>query len=269
VRRVKQALREAGVGRSAAPGVYQALDTVKLSAQSLGARIAEARAELGVTPLDGLTGAEQEGVITFNGPLVPGSSWYVLDEGHIDAIDAAYEDDELGLSIHDESLDPDVERDPAKTILVVKSAARVQVPDERFAFLGPVGRDVWILPEGQPEAEAQGLLWAGVATEEIESGVFLGDSIELRFQSLLGPNGLSLFESPQDEVTSPNVIMDSEDGLPDTLVTPVGIHRHMNWAFESPGVYLLNVRARGRLSLLPGNPWVTSPVAVLKFVVIP
>jgi surface-anchored protein len=270
VRRIKQALRVAGVDRAAQPGLFQSLDTVKLAAQSLGSLVAEAKAAFGLSALDGrLPAAEQESIIAFSGPLPLGSSWYVFDEGHIDAIDIAYEDDRLELSVHDESVEPSVERDPAKTIFVVKSAAKVQVPDERFAFLGPVGSDVWILPEGQPEAEAAELLWAGISTHEIEAGVFVDDSVEVWFRNLVGPNGLCLFESPQDELTNPNILINSEDGLPDTLTNPVGTHRHANWAFKSPGLYLLRVQARGRLANLPGHPWVSSGNAILKFVVIP
>jgi surface-anchored protein len=269
IKRIKQALRAGGIEDLRYQEAARSLTAVKLAAQSLAARVAELQNEGGFSPLQGLTPAEREAVVTLSGPLVPGSSWYVLDEGHIDAIDVAYEDDELGLSIHDESVDPDVERDPAKTILLVKSAAKVQVPDARFAFLGPVGTDVWILPEGQPEAEAAGILWPGIATAEVDAGVFSDDQVDVDFRNLVGPDGLSLFESPQDEVSNPTVLVDSENGLPDTLTTPVGIHRHVNWAFESPGVYLLRVQARGRLAELPGTPWVSSANAVLKFVVLP
>jgi surface-anchored protein len=269
VKRIKQALSAAGIAGLRYQEASRSLAAVKLAAQSLEARVAGLQNDTGFTPLQGLTPAEREAVVTLSGPLAPGSSWYVLDEGHVDAIDVAYEDGELGLSIHDESVDPDVERDPAKTILLVKSSAKMQVPDARFAFLGPVGADVWILPEGQPEAEAAGILWPGIATEEVDAGVFLADQVDVRFSDLVGPNGLSLFESPQDELTDPTVFVDSENGLPDTLTTPVGIHRHVNWAFESPGVYLLRIQARGRLAELPGNPWVRSAHAVLKFVVLP
>jgi surface-anchored protein len=269
IKRIKKALRAEGIEPARYLEMSRSLAAVDLAARSLAARVAELQHEAGITPLDGLKPAEREAVVALSGPLVPGSSWYVLDEGHVDAIDVAYEDAELGLSIHDESVDPDVERDPSTTILLVKSAAKVQVPDERFAFLGPVGSDVWILPEGQPEAEAAGILWPGIATAEVDAGVFLNDEVEVRFRSLVGPDGLSLFESPQDEVTSPAVLVDSEDGLPDTLTTPVGTHRHMNWAFEAAGVYLLRVQARGRLAEVPGNPWVSSANAVLKLVVLP
>jgi len=269
IKRIKQALRVAGVSNSTDPELFRLLNTVKLAARSLSARVLELHGNSGKSPLAALALDEQQAIVAMNGPLSPTSSWYVLDEGHIDAIDVAYEDDELGISVHDETVDPDVERDPATTIMVVKGSAKVQIPDARFAFLGPVGTNVWILPEGQPEAEAAGLLWAGVATEEIEAGVLLNDTVDIRFRNVVGPNGFSLFESPQDELTDPAILVDSEDGLPDTLTTPVGLHRHMNWAFESPGIYLVRIQARGRLAQVPGNPWVSSSNAVLKFVVLP
>lgn len=269
VKRLKQALEAAGKGRATHAALFTSLDTLKVAAGSLGTRVAEAQQARGVSALDPLSLAEQQAVTTYSGPLFPGSSWYVLTEGHVDVIDVAYEDDELGISIHDESVTPDVERDPATTILLVKSSARVQVPDERFSFLGPVGSDVWILPEGQAEAEAASLLWPGIATAEVPPAVFVDDAIEIRFRDAIGPNGLSLFESPQDELSPPTILVDSEDGLPDTVVTPAGVHRHANWAFESPGLYLVRVQARGRLAELPGNPWVSSENAILKFVVVP
>jgi surface-anchored protein len=268
VRRVKQALQRVGLDRSSQLGLFRALDSIKVASRSLGAAVAEAIAETGQArsaQLSTVAEAMPLGAI----PLSSSNRWSILDEGHIDVIDVAYEDDALGLSIHDESVDPDVERDPSTTVLLVKGSAKLQVPDARFGFLGPEGADVWILPEGQPEAEAAGILWPGIATQEIEMGVFLDDQIDIRFKALLGPNGLSLFQSPQDELTVPTVLVDSEDGLPDTLTMPVGTHRHLNWAFEAPGIYLLKIQARGRLAEIAGNPWVNSENTLLKFVVLP
>jgi surface-anchored protein len=209
---------------------------------------------------------EAERPAVFNGPL---GAFYVLDEGHIDAIDVAYEDGALGISIHDETVDPDVERDPAHTILVAKSAARTAVPDARFAFLGPIGAPVWILPEAQPDAEALGVLWPGLSAGEVEPGTFVDDAVELRFRGVAGPDGFSLFTSPPDELTPPVVLVDSEDGLPDSIALGAGAHAHANWAFEAPGLYLVSVDARGRLAGVPGSPWVTSARTRLAWVVLP
>lgn len=256
LRRLKRALADVSLSEAQRAEVLAAIGKVRVAAAQLDQNAGQLQAT--VAP-----GRELR-----NGALYPGSSYWVLDQGHVDPIDAAFEDDSLELSIHDESVDPDVERDHEHTILVVKSAAKVQVPDARFSFIGPVGRTFWLLPEAQLDAEAAGILWPGLAAEEIESGVFVDDNVEFRFKQLLGPNGLSLFVNPSDETSPPEVLVDSENGLPDTLTVPVGSHRHVNWAFESAGVYLLYVDVRGRLDV-PGAPWITSSTEVLKFVVLP
>lgn len=194
---------------------------------------------------------------------------FLLDQGHVDAIDAEFEDGALGLSVHDESAVPDVERDPASVIFVVKSAAKIQLPDERFAFLGPVGATVWLLPQDQLDAEAAGVLFLGLSSEEIEPGIFVGDSLDVRFRHILGPNGLSLFESPEDETSPPHILVDSEDNEPDIVALPASTHKHANWAFESAGIYAITVDVTGRLAGIPGEPRITSSKALLKFVVLP
>lgn len=246
-----------------------------------GARLAVGSLDLAVRDLFGAISASEHGGdagdssvmartlgATRSGPLFFGSGLYALDEGHIDAIDIAY-DNGFELSIHDETVDPDVERDPATTILVVKAAARVQVPDDRFSFLGPVGANVWILPEAQPDAEAAGILWPGISTEEVAAGLFVNDTVRVRVRNVFGPNGLALFFSPSDETTPPTLLVDSENGLPDHINLPVGTHTHVNWAFESPGIYWVKYDVTGRLAALPGYPSVRSSTTTLKFVVIP
>lgn len=194
-----------------------------------------------------------------------GSPLHTIDQGHIDAVDAAFEDGALGITIHDETVDPDVERDPADVLLVVKPSAKLQVPDDRFGFLGPAGTTVWILPENELDAAAAELLFAGLSSEEIELGTFVGDTVEIRFKQVIGPDGFSLFESPPDDTTPPVVLVDSENGLPDAVALPAGTHRHANWAFEAAGTYFIKVDVRGRLAGVAGTPWVTSSTATLRF----
>lgn len=180
----------------------------------------------------------------------------------------AFEDGAISLSIHDETAVPDVEREHEYTVMVVKAAAKVQVPDSRFAFIGPIGSNFWLLPEAQLDAQAAGILWPGLAADEVEPGVFVNDEVQFRFKQVIGPNGLSLFFSPADEASLPDVKMDSENGLPDIITVPAGSHQHLNWAFESAGAYVVKVDVRGRLEV-PGTPWVTSSTELLKFVVLP
>jgi len=264
LRAIKRAIRASELAPAAQAELLTAVARVQVAARSLDLSTGTYHASVNRVANDDALGEASDR----NGPLFPGSQFYVLDEGHIDAVDAAFEDDQLGITIHDESIDPDVERDPRYTIMVAKSAAKIEIPDARFAFIGPIGSTAWILPENQLDAEAAGILWPGFSTEEIEPGVFVSDQVQIRFKQVVGPNGFSVFESPQDEATPPVVLVDSENGLPDTVTLPPSTHKHSNWAFESAGIYLVRVDVRGQLNV-PGQPWVTSSSATLKFVVLP
>ncbi len=182
----------------------------------------------------------------------------VLSQGHVDPVDVGFEDGKLKISYHDDTVEPDVERDPLTVISVAKPQARTQVPDDpAFAFLGAPGADVWVLPE----VENPELLFPGIATEELEPGVFVNDTVTVRFKRVFGPDGVSLFTTgPGGE---PNILVDSEDGLPDNVVLPVGTHAHENWAFEAPGIYFIIVDATATLAATGQR--VTSAPTVLTF----
>ncbi len=262
LRTLKRALEKSALSIADREAIAPSLAQVRWTAKQLNRGAGRYQAETERHPL----ARGEQGLR--NGPLFPGSTFWVLDEGHIDPIDAAFEDGELELAIHDETMVPDVEREHENTIMVVKAAAKVMVPDARFSFIGPVGSTFWLLPEGQLDAEAAGILWPGLAADEVEPGVFVNDQLQFRFKQVTGPNGLSLFFSPADETSAPDVRVDSENGLPDVVTVPVGSHQHLNWAFESAGVYLVKVDVRGRLDA-PGKPWVTSATETLVFIVLP
>lgn len=181
-----------------------------------------------------------------------------ISQGHVDAVDVGYEGGHLGLTVHDESVTPDVERDPAQVVLVAKPGAKIAVPaDPSYRFLGRTGATVWVLPEVQD----QNLLWPGLSTEELETGVFKNDSVTVSFSSFAGPDGVSLFTT--DAGGQPEILVDSEDGCPDNVTLPVGLHKHANWAFEKAGTYKITVQAKARLA--GSNKPVTSAPAVLTF----
>lgn len=185
-------------------------------------------------------------------------SLVVLSEGHVDVVDVAFEDGEFEIAVHDETVEPGVERDPAEVLFVVKSESAATVPnDSRYAFLGTPGATVYILPE----VENEDLLFPGLATEELEPGVFAGDEINIRFKKVIGPNGVSLFTT--DPAGNPTVLVDSEDGLPDTVTLPVGAHQHQSWAFEAAGWYFIKVDVTGVLA--GTTTTVTSDPVWLKF----
>jgi surface-anchored protein len=182
-----------------------------------------------------------------------------LDQGHTD-VGVAYEDGAFNLHVHDGV--NEVEYAPSEVRLVAKSAARTSVPDDpAFAFLGDPGDPVWILPEVQDPD----LLWLGLGSEEIEPGVFAGDTVNLDVVRVYGPADLSVFTT--DPAGTPNVLADSGDGLPDRLALVAGSHAHVTWAFEAAGTYAVVVRASGTLSST--GEMVTSGLATYRFKVQP
>lgn len=185
------------------------------------------------------------GAVTGGSPPAVGAASrpVVIGQGHIDALDVAYEDGGLEVAIHDETVVPDVERDPDEVLLVALPGARTTVPDDpAYGFLGRPGASVWVLPEVEDPA----LLWPGIATEEVEAGVFEGDVLRLRLVRVVGPGEVALFTT--DAFGAPDVVFDSGDGLPDRSDLPVGTHAHANWAFDRPGDYRLVFEVSGRLA---------------------
>lgn len=203
------------------------------------------------------TAAATAALLAWAAPAQAGSL-VVLSLGHADIVDVAYEEGAFEIAVHDETVEPDVERDPADVLFWAKPESAVAVPDDsRYAFLGNPGATVYVLPEVENEA----LLFAGIATEELEPGVFAGDTISLRFKKVIGPDGVSLFTT--DPAGNPSVAVDSEDGLPDVITLPVGTHMHQNWAFEKPGYYAIKVEVTGVLA--GTTTTVTSDAVWLKF----
>ncbi|GIF17065.1 choice-of-anchor M domain-containing protein [Actinoplanes teichomyceticus] len=186
----------------------------------------------------------------------------VLGAGHVDVADVAYEDGALTLGVHDESVEPDVERDADDVVFLVKRAARTTVPDSAaFRFLGAAGSAVWILPEIQnPD-----LLWPGLAAEEVEPGVFTGDTVTLKVEKVTGSGRVAVFT--EDAVGAPHVLVDSGDARPDAVTLTAGTHQHASWAFQRAGVYL--VQARATATLAATGATVTSEPVVYRFVVQP
>ncbi|MFC6017733.1 choice-of-anchor M domain-containing protein [Plantactinospora solaniradicis] len=188
------------------------------------------------------------------------ASRLVLAAGHVDVVDVEYEDGVLEIGVHDETVDPGVEREPDDVLFKVKREARTTVPtDPAFGFLGAPGAPVWILPEAQDES----LLWPGLSSEELEAGVFSGDAVTLSVVRVVGPGQLAVYT--ENAVGQPNLLIDSGDGTPDTIGLNVGGHLHANWAFDQAGTYTVKVKAIATLAA--SGQRVSSETVNLRFVV--
>lgn len=118
----------------------------------------------------------------------------VLNQGHADVIGVAYEEGELHVHVHDETVEPGVEREPCDVIIEVKSSAQLAVPDDpAYSFLGDPGDPIWVLPQ----IEDPNLLFAGIGTEEIEPGALLNDSVKIKLAGIYGPGHFSLFTTDE------------------------------------------------------------------------
>lgn len=193
------------------------------------------------------------------GPATAATTTVTLDSGHVDVIGIAFEDNQFNVHVHDEGTD--TEYAPSQVRLAVKPEARTEVPnDPAYAFLGTPGSPVWVLPQ----VEDARLLWPGIATEEIQPGVFVNDTLTVKVECVSGPAGFSIFTT--DPVGAPTVLVDSGNGLPDSISVPAASHLHANWAFEAAGSYTITVRVSGTLAATGQK--VTSALATYRFKVI-
>jgi surface-anchored protein len=167
---------------------------------------------------------------------MPAQAAVTLSVGHVDAINPVWVNNQLDLKVNDETGSTPVTRDPADVIFRALPASRKTVPtDPRFAFLGSPGDPVWILPQTQNAS----LLWPGWSTEDLPTGVFTGNTVQIRLVSISRPTGGQVALYSTGSTGAPTVIFDTENGLPDSAASAIPQHRHMNWAFEATGTYRL------------------------------
>ncbi|MDA7618489.1 choice-of-anchor M domain-containing protein, partial [Verrucomicrobia bacterium] len=136
------------------------------------------------------------------------------------------------------------EVEPEEALLQGVSAVIQTVPDHpAFGFLGSAGDAAWVLPQ----EETEGVLFLGIAGDEIEAGIFENDSVDLQLVNVRGPGDVSLYAV--DEFGVPAVYMNSADGIDTNDVFPVNVggHSHQNWGFTAPGVYKVALQASGTL----------------------
>jgi len=192
-------------------------------------------------------------------PVAAAADQVVLSVGHVDAVDVHYTNGALSLAVHDDTVQPPVTRDPVNVTFQVLPGAAVLVPDiPEYGFLGAPGTTVWVLPQIQDP----NLLWPGYNTEELSSGTFADDQVQLTMVSVAGPGAVATFTV--DPFGNPNVQWNSANGTPDTIDVPVGTHAHTNWAFGAEGSYTVTFRADATLA---GGGTVTTGLVPYRFVV--
>ncbi|MDN3024409.1 choice-of-anchor M domain-containing protein [Streptomyces sp. S.PB5] len=163
-----------------------------------------------------------------------------LSSGHVDVLDADWDGSALSLHTHDE--ETDTEYDPADVTLAVPAAAKVANPG--YSFLG-AGSQVWLLPDTQAEATAAGVLFPGISTEHLTTGVFASNNVTFTLVSATR-NGAAT-EDFSVYAGSGSRWFDSDTATSSfkSRTFAVATHNHANWAFEEAGTYKLTFRVSG------------------------
>ena len=162
------------------------------------------------------------------------------DHGDDDHGDDDHGDDDHGDEGHDEGVYA-----TSEVLLRVDSRSATVVPnDPAFGFLGHPGELFYELSQHEEE----GLLYLGIASDEVEAGVFVGDDVQLNLKSVEGPGEVYLYST--DTFGKPTVMFNSVDGISesDTFVMKAGAHSHQSMAFSEAGVYRVGFDFSGKLA---------------------
>jgi surface-anchored protein len=165
-----------------------------------------------------------------------------ISTGHTD-VGVNYEEDGWDLHVHAE--DEGLEFEPNAVWIRGSSLSRTTVPSSSaFGFLGSAGSAVWVLPAVQKT----GIPFLGFGTEEMASGIFVSNAVQLRLTQVTGPGKLAIYVT--DMFGAPVVWYNSGDGLDtnDIHTLLAGGHTHVNWAFTAPGKYHVYFQATGVLA---------------------
>jgi surface-anchored protein len=189
--------------------------------------------------------------------LMPATSFAaaLYTSGHAD-LGIGFKDGAFDIHIHSEGATiggveyDDEEFEPEDVIIFVSPATLESrsanfLPVLNFDPIGVgAGASFYKLPQTNAEATSESVPFLGIATEEIEPGVFVGNTITVSIDSVVGPGFFSIY---QDVFPGPNFFAASSNGLPDSFTFATGIHDHFNYAFTAPGIYEVTLRATGTL----------------------
>ena len=164
----------------------------------------------------------------------------ILSRGEVD-IEVEYEDGTFELVLLDELGGGEYAANNA--VFRADASAWQNIPSgSAFAFLGEPGQPIAILPQ----SEEEGLLFLGLATDELEAGTFEGDKINIKLQELQGPGDFFLYSV--DALSNPEIFLNSNNPDQGEFDMPIGQHAHYNWGFTRPGLYKISLVISARLT---------------------
>ncbi|MFD5270322.1 choice-of-anchor M domain-containing protein [Streptomyces sp. NPDC058335] len=173
----------------------------------------------------------------------PAAAATTLSSGHVDVLDADWDGNDLSLHVHDE--ETDTEHEPADVTLSVPAAAKTANPGH--SFLGS-GSQVWLLPEDEALANSRGVLYPGISTEHLSTGVFANNTVTYTLVSATRNGATTEDFSVYKGSATRWFDSDTTTANFKSRTFGVGTHNHASWAFEEAGTYQLTFRVRGTVS---------------------
>jgi putative ABC transporter-associated repeat protein len=189
-------------------------------------------------PADTLQAPEAPAVpkVAAQAAATPATGRKVFADGHVD-MGPQLDGNTWRVRIRDDTGSPPVWRELSDVVIHAVDKAKIKVPSGTdYAFLGPAGSDVWLLPQ----AQQSGIVWPGWNTQDPSVVNGTSGNVTWRLTSVNGPGEYKLFLT--GSFGKPDVLFDSAKSLPQQMAIPPNTHAHGNWAFTKPGVYRLGVQ---------------------------
>jgi len=169
----------------------------------------------------------------------PATGRKVIADGHVD-MGPQLDGNTWRIRIRDDTGSPPVWRELSDVVIHAVDKAKIKVPSgSDYAFLGPAGSDVWLLPQ----AQQSGIVWPGWNTQDPSVVGGIRGDVTWQLTTVDGPGEFKLFLT--GSFGKPDVLFDSAKSLPQQVSIAPNTHAHGNWAFTEPGVYHLGVRMSG------------------------
>jgi surface-anchored protein len=230
---------EASAGQLTTQATYQVeVPTISPARAAPIPRAAVAPPPVTTPPADILQAPKAPAVpkIAARAAAAPATGRKVFADGHVD-MGPQLDGNTWRIRIRDDTGSPPVWRELSDVVIHAVDKAKIKVPSGTdYAFLGPAGSDVWLLPQ----AQQSGIVWPGWNTQDPSVVNGVNGDVTWRLTSVNGPGGFKLFLT--GSFGKPNVLFDSAKALPQQMRIPPNTHAHGNWAFTKPGVYRLGVQ---------------------------
>lgn len=168
-----------------------------------------------------------------------------ISRGHVD-IGPAVVDGKFAVVVNDDSREhakKSVPRTPGSVTLQLRDNAKVKrsakaFNDPVFDFLGEMGSEVFVSPMQQK----RGIVWPGFSTEHLDRASF-PNGVQFEIEQKSAPSGGSWWLFTHDMFNGLDMIASGEAS--GQIDAPEPLHKHVYWAFNKPGEYVIRVSVSG------------------------